>query len=351
MKLFKILIIILTLNRCTLDNSELEQSQKNREMYYVHSKKATLPVWIFGKKSNKVFLFVHGGPGLSGLVSERNEFIQILAKKYRVVLYDQRASGFSRGHPNINSITLDQHVEDLDAVVDIIMAKYPQSEIHLFGHSFGGLVSSAYASIYEDRIETLSLFSPLLSIARLTRILPNIMITKFIDPYLAREDISEQRRIEWENIREFYEENPILTLDTLFIHRIYATKAMQAFKFKTCVSYYKNDIPFVLKDPMFEIATLINQISHSIKNLAYNHEDERDLETDPVYSLSQITIPVLMVTADTDFVVPEEASIPGFNKIGSQTKTKITLKNAPHVSFLMYPVLSAKHVEEFIETN
>ncbi|MGL4388823.1 MAG: alpha/beta fold hydrolase [Brevinema sp.] len=345
-------IALIAISACSIidENSKwLPKKGSLREIYYINSKGSQMPVWILGQDSDQVFLFVHGGPGLSGIVAESNLFIQLLAKKFRVVLYDERASGFSRGHPKKSSITLNQHVEDLDHVIKSIMLRYPESQIHLFGDSFGGLIASAYTSIHQENVKTLLLFSPLLSITRLTHHVSHIMLKEFINPYLARLDISTKSRQEWEDIQNFYINNPILTLEGLLAHRIFAAKASKIMKFDDCITYYKEDIPTILKDPMFEISVLIKQVNYSIRNLSANGEEERDLETDSTFPLSKITVPVLLITGDKDFIIPNKISQESFQKISSSQKEEHVLNNSPHIGFLVHPELSAKYVTDFIQ--
>ncbi|MGL4561821.1 MAG: alpha/beta fold hydrolase [Brevinema sp.] len=308
-----------------------------------------MPVWILGQKTDKVIIFVHGGPGLSGLIFHSATFIQLLSQKYRVVLYDQRGSGASRGHPTTQSITLDQHVKDLDGLVDLVMTKYPHSEIHLLGYSFGGLIAAAFATQYQDRIKTLALYSPLLSVDRLSKSLSQHMITKFIDPYLARKNISQKSRKEWEKIKKFYQKHSVLGLDSFLEHNTYSTKLEEILNIDYSTKYYKKTVPTLFKDPFFEIMHLMSQVRTSMKNLDNNKENFRDLETDPVYHLSKITLPVMMITGSSDFVVPEEVSLMGYNLIKSTDKTHYSLKEASHAGFLVHPEQSVQYIETLIQ--
>lgn len=123
-----------------------------REVYCVRSNGAELPVIISGKDTKDIILYVHGGSGSTSLQQFYAPVFENFKKEYRVVLYDQRGSGGARGYITEDSMTVDQHVKDLDAVVNSVLTKYPQSSIYMIGHSSGGIIFAAPALNMEDNI-------------------------------------------------------------------------------------------------------------------------------------------------------------------------------------------------------
>ncbi len=102
--------------------------------------------------SGEPIVFVHGGPGL-----EHSYFlphVADMAKTNTLVFYDQRANGRS-GIGDTTAFTLDQFVEDLDAVRQHIKA----DKVHLLGHSWGGLIAMNYALKHQDKLHSLILMN------------------------------------------------------------------------------------------------------------------------------------------------------------------------------------------------
>ena len=83
-------------------------------------------------------VLVHGGPGHSSLSFKQS--FDFLAESRRVVHYDQRGSGNSEAKANPDDYTVEQLVEELEALRrDVIRA----DRIVVVGHSFGGALASA----------------------------------------------------------------------------------------------------------------------------------------------------------------------------------------------------------------
>jgi len=93
-------------------------------------------------------ILVHGGPGHSSL-SFKNGF-DFLAEQTRVIFYDQRGSGNSQIKPNPEDYTIEQLVEELEALRrDVVKA----DKVILVGHSFGSALIQRYAIKYPQHVE------------------------------------------------------------------------------------------------------------------------------------------------------------------------------------------------------
>jgi proline iminopeptidase len=95
-------------------------------------------------------IVVHGGPDFDHryLVPE----IDGLASVCRVVAYDQRGRGRSRG-PTAENVTMASEIDDLDAVRRAVIA----GPVALLGHSWGGTLAMAYAAAFPERVSKLVL--------------------------------------------------------------------------------------------------------------------------------------------------------------------------------------------------
>jgi proline iminopeptidase len=97
-------------------------------------------------------IVLHGGPGLS----HKYLFPQIdtlLSDNVKLIFYDQRASGWTGGMEDTNSLTMDVFVEDLEK----IRIKLGLEKLNLMGHSFGGLLAMYYGIKYPERVNSMVL--------------------------------------------------------------------------------------------------------------------------------------------------------------------------------------------------
>lgn len=110
-------------------------------------------LFIRGEKKDKpVILFLHGGPGNPELfMIEKAETSERLEKDYIVCYWDQRGSGMSNsGKLDLETLTLEQLVEDTLAVTEYLKERFHQQKIYLMGHSWGSLLGIKVIEKYPD---------------------------------------------------------------------------------------------------------------------------------------------------------------------------------------------------------
>lgn len=107
----------------------------------------------FGDPASPAVIIVHGGPGADYRYLLN---LQKLSDEYYVVFYDQRGSGLSpRVDPS--DITIDSAIEDLNRIVE----HYGNGEaVNLVGHSWGGVLVTAYVGRYPDKVAHLVVAEP-----------------------------------------------------------------------------------------------------------------------------------------------------------------------------------------------
>ena len=113
----------------------------------------TMHVETFGADSNEVVIIIHGGPG--------NDFkylldLKSLANEYFVVFYDQRGTGLSPRVP-AEELTMDNLVQDL---YDLSAYYGKGKPVHLIGHSWGGMLATAFVTKHPERVDKLVLAEP-----------------------------------------------------------------------------------------------------------------------------------------------------------------------------------------------
>lgn len=104
----------------------------------------------------KTVFIIHGGPG-SNMSDSHNRYFS--PSKYNVVQFDQRCTGKSTSkHDNIlEDVGVLQIVEDIEALRKHLKI----DKICLFGISWGGTLSLAYAGLYPQNVEDIMLLNPL----------------------------------------------------------------------------------------------------------------------------------------------------------------------------------------------
>jgi proline iminopeptidase len=104
---------------------------------------------IVGSDSAPVLLFIHGGPGGVGIA----DFIKYqgsrLSKNFKVIAPEQRGVWRSEAILDEEDISLEDIIEDFEALRKTLHI----NRWSLLSHSFGGYLAVLYANLYPDSIE------------------------------------------------------------------------------------------------------------------------------------------------------------------------------------------------------
>lgn len=101
---------------------------------------------------------LHGGPGTPSYYLES---LDVLADERRVVRYDQLGCGRSDVPDDRSLWTTATFVEDLHRLTSHLGLE----SFHLLGHSWGGMLALSHAAAHPTRVASLTLASPLVSVA------------------------------------------------------------------------------------------------------------------------------------------------------------------------------------------
>jgi proline iminopeptidase len=96
-------------------------------------------------------IIIHGGPVLDQ--SYMIDHFKELSKNHRLIFYDQRASGRSTAEVDTSSMTMKNLVDDIDQ----LRQKLGLDQVHILGHSWGGMLAAKYAIEYPLRVKSLVL--------------------------------------------------------------------------------------------------------------------------------------------------------------------------------------------------
>ncbi len=103
-----------------------------------------------GNPEGQPVVFLHGGPG-GGIVSDYRRYFDPAA--YRIVLFDQRGSGQSTPHAELEGNTTWDLVEDIEKIREQLGI----DAWHVFGGSWGSTLALAYAETHPERVSELVL--------------------------------------------------------------------------------------------------------------------------------------------------------------------------------------------------
>lgn len=332
MKKLILLSLVLLLNSCSIS-----PDLRDRAVYYVQIGDAYLPVYTLGStNTEKVILFVHGGPGLSAVFYYYIPFFQKLAKEYKIFFWDQRGAGGSRGHSDKSSMAINQFVKDMDVVYDSIKAKLPNTKIYVMGHSYGGMVGGAYVTQYNDKVEASVFIEPAFNPGQINQIASGLMLSN-ITEYL-KTPLDKKDKKYWTDAKLFYENNKKINAHIYVTHAKYIDAWDKAHGRNEMDSFMKTYFGELMVDNILEDLSVIAQLQQVLIQLEDNGEDTRNLSTDPVFGLTKITRPMLLVTSEQDFMVPPVTSINGYNHLNggipNPKSEHVSFPNASHNPFL-----------------
>jgi proline iminopeptidase len=108
---------------------------------------------VIGKGARAPIIAINGGPGFSHTYLHLSGAWEELAHDGPVVFYDQRGTGRSQPLAQGGNSTLQDNIDDLEA----LRRHLNYEKVTLVGHSWGGYLSMAYAAQHPDRVEKMVL--------------------------------------------------------------------------------------------------------------------------------------------------------------------------------------------------
>ena len=132
-----LILLLLGFSGCTLAPGE--------EVLYMRVDGSYFPIYVRGNPNADTYIiWVHGGPGSSGLYYGDIPEVGVLHDTYRVIYWDQLSSGGTVGNPSKDDFTVENFSSHVQGIVNIIKNRYGPENLFLLGHSWGGFLSAAY---------------------------------------------------------------------------------------------------------------------------------------------------------------------------------------------------------------
>lgn len=269
---------------------------------------------------------LHGGPGASH--DYLLPYLLPLARTNKLVFIDERGSGRSSGLEDASLYTVENMVEDVEAV----RAALNLGKINLLGHSYGGVLAEAYALKYQQNLSHLILCSTFHSTTQLNAIFQKQLAA--MSPEL-RGRIEKMEKAGLFGHGKDYEKNR------------YTAEYMQAAWGEGYFPYLYQKRP----DPNYDPGPA--GTSWTLYREMWGSHGEFVVDGNLVsveYSdrLGSITVPTLITVGDHDECDPSIAQDMQSKIPGSKL---VILPESGHMTFVDQPALFIKSVDDFVHAQ
>lgn len=324
--------------------------QKADDFFHLRQDGAYLPVWVRGNTaSQKILIYIQGGPGLNTIdfaTVDYPDWKNSIEQDYAIAYYDQRGLGNAQGNFSMESVTLDQYLTDLRKIVQLLHNRYPEAELYLFGHSFGGWLTYLYDKQYQSD----PVISGIIAANAPFTTDQNEVRWQFRQQFLARvarDFVENGESVDyWQEVLDWTEAHPVI--DELEERRQWNRYVIKG------LTDYEVEVPLktgtVLKAifgssinvfPTLMDVQRIDEVSDRL------FEDQAGIEL--LQELDQLHSPLLLITGSYDDIAPVEEFEFAFDRIGSAVKRFEVLPDAGHDAMLNQPEMFRNLLREFLE--
>jgi len=254
-------------------------------------------------------IVIHGGPVLDQ--SYLYDHLKDLAKDHLLIFYDQRVSGKSTAAVDTSSVTMKNMIEDIVQIRKMLSL----DQVHILGHSWGGLLAAKYASEYPLFVKSLILCDAIPPTERLSKQEQNE-----IDKRISRHDsLVRQNIIESEGFRN---------KDVSFVDSLMKVSFKLSFADTTKLAMLKIRLP---KD-YWQRSKIFSHIAPEL----YSYDIREQLK--------HIIAPTLIIYGDQEPAVAISAPVYKENIDDSRV---VIISNSGHFPFIEQPEQFIKTVQEF----
>lgn len=287
--------------------------------------------------NNPVILFLHGGPG-----SPVGYFDYIwqpeLNKDFTIVTYDQRGCGRAYYANPEAVVSKELILEDVDAIVSYLQARFGQEKVIIMGHSWGTILGTTYTYNHPDKV------SNYIGIGQVV----NIYEGEELAFKEATQRAKEHNDLEYveaftENYEVFCEEGAI---NEAFVnYRGMAPKYLKGKNEKSIPQL----APAYLTSPTLNGADIKWFWSDSDKALL----DERNTLTKSLFEFDanemlEYEVPMYFISGDSDYVTPFALAEAYCEKITAPAKQMSMIEGVGHNVYLDAPTQFAEEVKRLM---
>jgi len=112
-------------------------------------------LWYMESGKGSPIVVIHGGPGMDH--DSLSGDLHPLEQHHRVIEYDQRGGGRSTLPEDTKLLTIEHHVDDLEA----LRQQLGLGKLTIVAHSFGPAIAARYAIKYPDHVERMVFLGPI----------------------------------------------------------------------------------------------------------------------------------------------------------------------------------------------
>ena len=337
-----VLALVVLCASCSTDIDEKPQ------FFHVEVEGALLPVLVRGSQATeKIVLYVNGGPGGTGLdVAELDpgNWQDYLEPDVAIAYYDQRGTGNAQGRFTQESMTLNQYVDDIHAILHVLYERYPRARLYLMGHSFGAMLCYRYMNTYGDA-HLVEKYIAASGVATRLKDEEHWEIRKAFVRSVANENITNGVDEEyWTNalnwIAEHEEMSEIEERAELFQH-------MQKVAIEEAAEIEFKDVYNIL---LFSENNFFPYYLHLKKRQgAYNQLVDEERQWDIKSEIPELKFPLLLIGGAYDISVPPQELEWVYEQVASTEKELVILPDAGHDHYISQPELFANAVLTFLD--
>jgi pimeloyl-ACP methyl ester carboxylesterase len=301
--LWIIILSFFTLSACS-QYEEPEDGFMDKQ-YFVKTEGIALPVRVAGRESSKIALIMtHGGPGGSSQTFRLSTGVRTLENFYKVIYWDQRASGTTQGNSKPEDINIDQYSRDLDAIVEFTRQVVGAESIFLLGHSWGGGLTAFYLQanpLHQEKLKGYISVCPAYNVVDGLGGSRQWVINGAVKKIAAGQDVAY-----WQKALQFYQNNPKILASNFVDHAAYLGKLDGGI-------YNKNFTRPKSYFPAFESQAFLSNPFFVGNNMVINGESIYAV-MDLTSGMNKITLPTLLIWGDKDGLLPPD-KVPNYKDI------------------------------------
>lgn len=252
---------------------------------------------------------LHGGPG--GNSGFNHEFYRnYLEEDYLVAYLDQWGCGKSDSIKDTSLLTMQQYIEDLDAVVDALKDKHQNKKINLFGSSWGGTYGLLYLIKHQEKITAFACAS-----GKANSVYQNIALIEHEEKLAAELEQKSDNEEEKKRYREIL--TKLSQIKNSGFEDFYKNMTLIKHKFPKELGfnpYWRNPEDLEKVKATIDDSTVFERANYTVKLMTEVMEKgeivNKAFRNTPAYNnlniiddLSKITKPLLVIQGEYDYVI------------------------------------------------